>query len=140
MRYQIEIYNQDKYLEVAKFLEKNEWRDIPPPSFLRDFGLICRDIKLHKIVGFVHAMMSFSDMAFVTYWATDKIVRNNKLRGNRVFYLLLISLEAGLKGAGKRGYIGLVEKDNDLAQKIYTRHGGVKWGTGDFYRKEISYV
>lgn len=140
MRYNIEMYSPDKYIEVVNFLKKNDWKDIPPESFLRDFGIICRDSKNNNIVGFVHAMLSFSDMAFVTYWATDKSVRNNKLRGNRVFFLLLKTLEAGLKGANKRGYIGLVEKDNILAQKIYTRHGGVKWGTGDFYKKELSYA
>jgi hypothetical protein len=135
MRYRIYVYKPDVYLELINFLQANNWNDLPEPEYLRDFGLLCRDNRTNRIVGFIYAIMGLSNTAYLAYIVTDKSVKLNKLRGNRVFYLLWKGMESGLKGAGKKKIIGFAEDYNDELQKLYIKHGGEQLYKGYFYKK-----
>jgi len=138
MRYKIELYKDKNYHEVVNFIKNNSEYSIPPPGFLRDLSLICRDINTYKSVGFVTALVpKYADTAYVSYLITVKNLQANGMRGNRILFLLYNSLEKYLKMLGINHWIGQVDIKNKKSKKLFKRNNVENWGRCDVFRRTI---
>lgn len=138
MRYGIEIYQDKNYAEVLELMLQEDDFSLPHYDYLKDLGIMVRDLKTRKLAGFVCAICGQSNTAYIDYLITDRSVREKGLVHNRILLRMFKALMTVLHYKGITAMLGHVPKENKLLKRLYRRKGAEYLGEYSLFRKDIT--